>query len=129
VDEVSERLEFEPNVHFDGPVDSIVNDEVKGELLAVAREALSNVARHAHASRADVDLRVGDEVVLVVSDNGVGLRGSGRRSGLVNVQARAEKLGGSMGVASPSGGGTRLEWRVPTEGEQASVASDIDRGG
>jgi signal transduction histidine kinase len=129
VDEVSERLEFEPNVHFDGPVDSIVSDEVKGELLAVAREALSNVARHSHASRADVDLRVGDEVVLVVSDDGVGLKGSGRRSGLANVQARAEKLGGSMRVTSPSGGGTRLEWRVPTDGEQAPVSPDTDRRG
>jgi signal transduction histidine kinase len=129
VDEVSERLEFEPNVHFDGPVDSIVSDEVKGELLAVGREALTNVARHSHASHADVDLRVGDEVVLVVSDDGVGLKGSGRRSGLANALARAERLGGSMLVTSPSRGGTRLEWRVPTDREQASVAPDTDRSG
>jgi signal transduction histidine kinase len=129
VDEVSETLEFEPNVHFDGPVDSIVSDEVKGELLAVGREALTNVARHSHASHADVDLRVGDEVVLVVSDDGVGLKGSGRRSGLANALARAERLGGSMLVTSPSRGGTRLEWRVPTDREQASVAPDTDRSG
>ena len=116
VDDTTESLDFEPNVHFDGPVDSVISDEVKIELLAVVREALSNVARHSHASQADVDLRVGDEVVLVVSDDGVGLKESGRRSGLANAQARAEKLGGSLRITSPSGGGTRLEWRVPMGG-------------
>jgi PAS domain S-box-containing protein len=116
VDDTTESLGFEPNVHFDGPVDSVISDDVKAELLAVVREALSNVARHSHGSHADVDLRVGDEVVLVVSDDGVGLKESGRRSGLANVQARAEKLGGSLRVTSPSGGGTRLEWRVPMGG-------------
>ncbi len=114
VDDATESLGFEPNVHFDGPVDSVISDEVKTELLAVVREALSNVARHAHASHAHVDLRVGDEIVLVVSDDGVGLKESGRRSGLANVQARAEKLRGSLRITSPPGGGTRLEWRVPT---------------
>jgi PAS domain S-box-containing protein len=113
IDEAAESLGFEPNVHFDGPVDAAVSDELKGELSAVTREALSNIARHAHASHADVRLTVGEEVVLVVSDDGVGMHDSGRRSGLANIRARAERLGGTMRITSPSKGGTRLEWRVP----------------
>ena len=124
VEEASESLDFEPNVHFDGPVDSVVSDELKAEVLAVAREALSNVARHAQASHADVHLGVGNEVVLVVSDDGVGLNESGRRSGLANVRARAEKLGGTVRITSPSEGGARLEWRVPMHGAQATSSPD-----
>jgi PAS domain S-box-containing protein len=120
VGEASESLGFEPNVHFDGPVDSLVSDEVKTQVLAVAREALSNIARHANAGRADVDLRAGEDVVLVVSDDGAGLGHSERRSGLANVRARAERLGGSLLMTSPSDGGTRLEWRVPVRPAQAS---------
>jgi PAS domain S-box-containing protein len=120
VGEASESLGFEPNVHFDGPVDSLASDEVKTQVLAVAREALSNIARHAQASRADLDLRAGEEVVLVVSDDGVGLGHSERRSGLVNVRARAERLSGSLRMTSPPDGGTRLEWRVPVRRAQAS---------
>jgi signal transduction histidine kinase len=124
VEEASESLNFEPNVHFDGPVDSVVSDEVKTELLAVIREALSNVARHSQASHADVHLAVDEEVSLVVSDDGVGLKDHGRRSGLANVRARAEVLGGSMGITSPPGGGTRVEWRVPMERKQGSGSPD-----
>ena len=39
-------LGFEPAVHFDGPIDTVVSADIAGELLAVLREALSNVARH-----------------------------------------------------------------------------------
>jgi signal transduction histidine kinase len=109
----NEQLRFEPNVRFDGPVDSAVSDEVNAHVLAVVREALSNMARHANASRADIELRVGDEVVLVVSDDGVGIGEVRRDSGLANLRARAESLGGTVRVGPGPAGGTRLEWRVP----------------
>jgi signal transduction histidine kinase len=110
---MSEQLGFEPNVHLNGPVDSAVSDEVNANLLAVVREALSNTARHAKASWADVDLRVGDQAVLVVSDDGVGIGSLNRESGLANLRARAENLNGAMEIGNAPGGGTRLEWRVP----------------
>jgi len=83
----------------------------------VLREALTNVARHAHAPATSIDLAAGDsELVLRVNDDGVGMGDTTRRSGLANLRKRAQALGGSFTINQPPGGGTRLEWRVPLRG-------------
>lgn len=87
-------------------------DEVAPDVVAVVREALSNVAKHAQASRVDVLLRIGRALELEISDDGVGLGGSTRRSGLANLEERAAAQGGTFRVDS-SGRGTRLTWTVP----------------
>lgn len=69
VREATEQLGFRPEVRFEGPVDTAIPLEVAAHLLAVAREALSNAARHAHASRVEVVVSAGDEAVLVVEDD------------------------------------------------------------
>lgn len=116
VAEATGPLGFEPRVLFDGPVDATVPDLVVPELVATLREALSNVARHARASRVEVELSSGaDDVVLVVRDDGVGLpaeRSTGGH-GLANMAVRAERCGGSSSARSQPGGGTVVEWRVP----------------
>ena len=105
-----------PSVRFNGPVDDVghagaVADASRGRRTC---EALSNVARHASATRVELELTVtGSEVVLTVDDNGVGISAAGRRSGLVNLQKRAELLGGSLQHRPAASGGTRLEWRAP----------------
>ena len=58
-------LGFAPRVVFEGPIDLTVRPTVGAELLATLREALSNVARHAHASRVDVTVTVGDDDVCL----------------------------------------------------------------
>ena len=109
------RLGFMPRVTFDGPLDTMVPPAVTGDLLAVLREALSNVLRHARATTADVVVRLeADDVVLVIGDDGVGLPdGSREGSGLRNMASRAERLGGCLTVDALEPRGTRLEWRVP----------------
>ncbi|KAB1976920.1 PAS domain-containing sensor histidine kinase [Streptomyces triticiradicis] len=108
-----DRLGFAPTVEFDGPVDAALPDETAAHLLAVLREALSNVARHAHASAARVAVRAGDELLLDVTDNGRGIDPAvTRSSGLTNLRRRAEKLGGTFEVTSRAEGGTRLRWRI-----------------
>ncbi|MEV1206362.1 GAF domain-containing sensor histidine kinase, partial [Microbispora rosea] len=108
------HLGFMPGLSLEGRLDNDVPAEVAEHLLAVLREALSNVVRHAKATRADVAvLAGGGRLTLVVEDNGVGIPAEGRRSGLRNLADRAERLGGTFALASPDAGGARLEWSVP----------------
>ncbi|MFF9981820.1 sensor histidine kinase [Streptomyces erythrochromogenes] len=116
VDEAAEALGFAPALRMEGLVDTDVPAAVADEVLAVLSEALTNVARHAGASRVEVAVVAADRALTVtVTDDGVGLPGGGRRSGLRNLAERAERLRGRMDVTSPGpgGSGTRLEWAVP----------------
>lgn len=118
VDRATPALGFAPRLTTTGPVGTGIPPEIRDQLLPVLEEALSNVARHAHASRAVVDVAVGmtgdDDVVLTVHDNGRGLPdGLVRESGLANLRHRAEVLHGSFEIVSLPGGGTRMRWSVP----------------
>src|SRR3954468_9700366 len=107
-------LGFEPQVTFDGAVDTIVPALVGEQLLAVLRESLSNVARHAAATAAAVAVSATpDEVVLAVTDNGKGIADGGRRSGLANLERRAADLGGTFSAGQVDSGGTVVRWTVP----------------
>jgi signal transduction histidine kinase len=112
-EETSAGLGFAPWLRMDGRLDSRVPGAVAEELLAALREALSNVARHAAATRADVMVEAGSLLVLAVRDNGVGLGEPGPRSGLANLAQRAGALGGTLRLTAVPGGGTELTWSVP----------------
>ncbi|ONI75058.1 hypothetical protein ALI144C_40550 [Actinosynnema sp. ALI-1.44] len=105
-------LGFKPSVRFAGPVDTSVHAEAGKQLVSVLREALSNVARHAHATSTAIEIVSGDDLVLRVTDNGIGIPDSGRRSGLSNMSVRAGRLGGSFHI-TPAEPGTELYWSVP----------------
>ncbi|MBC7271513.1 MAG: histidine kinase, partial [Streptomyces sp.] len=114
VGEAAPVLGFAPSLRMEGLVDTHVGRETADHVVAVLSEALTNIARHAHADRADVALETdGREVRLTVSDNGVGIPAEGRRSGLRNMAERAQQLGGDLELSSPPGGGTTLVWRAP----------------
>lgn len=107
-------LGFSPTVRTSGPVDTAVPADVRAQLLAVLREAVSNVARHALADSAEVDVVVaGDQLELRVADDGVGLPDDVVESGLRNARRRADDLGGTLEVSAVGERGTRLVWRVP----------------
>ncbi|HEY5398040.1 MAG TPA: GAF domain-containing protein [Trebonia sp.] len=108
-------LGFAPALRLGSGLDSHGNPEVAEQALAVLREALSNAARHANATRVDVTADVDGTGMLTlrVVDNGIGIGLQTRRSGLLNLANRAEELGGEMRVTPAEGGGTELEWRVP----------------
>jgi signal transduction histidine kinase len=107
-------LGFTPVVRTSGPVDTVVPPALASQLLAVLREAVSNVARHALADSAEVDVVVGaDRLELRVADDGVGLSEDITESGLRNARRRADDLGGSLEVSPVGEHGTLLVWRVP----------------
>ena len=117
VEEMTDPLGFAPGLRMAGPLDTAVPGQLASQLLAALREALANAAKHAQASRADVAVEAGADLVLVVRDNGVGLATTGRRSGLANLAERASELGGTLRTVTADGGGTELEWRVPLRGQ------------
>ena len=123
VEEMTDSLGFAPELRLAGPLDSRVPGGIAGQLLAALREALANVAKHAQASRVDVAVEAGPDLVLTVRDDGVGLGETTRRSGLANITERAAESGGTMRVAAAAGGGTELEWRVPLAGRQDAAST------
>src|SRR5450759_3227121 len=99
------------------------------DLLFIAREALSNVARHAGATRAALVLAQDEgSLVLVIDDNGRGFDPAavpgpdalGRHQGLANMRDRAVGMGGSFVIDRPDGPGTRIIVRVPASSDAAS---------
>jgi len=115
--ELAPSLGARPEVSFSGAVDNTVPQNVADHVLAVVRESLTNAAKHSHGRRFVVALSVGDELELVVIDDGVGLDPSvspvGHGLGLANLRSRAEKLQGTMSVEPAEGGGTKVTWCVP----------------
>ncbi|MFF5860269.1 GAF domain-containing protein [Streptomyces sp. NPDC012751] len=112
--EATPVLGFAPSLRMEGLLDTHVPRETADHVVAVLSESLANVARHAHADRADVVLETdGKEVRLTVTDNGVGIPPEGRRSGLRNMAERARDLGGDLDLGRPRDGGTRLVWHAP----------------
>lgn len=105
------------------------------EVCQIVREALTNVARHAHASEVAVaaHVRWGEQVELSVWDNGRGFQPGGvrmeGRQGLGNMRARAEALGGSLTVNSRRGRGTEVVLRLPLGGGAQGEPEHSDRVG
>jgi signal transduction histidine kinase len=112
ISEVTEVLGHRPRLTVTGPVDTIVGADLRPDLLAVLRELLTNVARHAGASRVDVRVSASpEEVSLEVTDDGRGIAPqTTRRSGLANLSARARARGGALRLVRPAGGGTQVIW-------------------
>jgi signal transduction histidine kinase len=98
---------------FSGPLDTAVPGDAGQNVLVALREALSNAARHAGASQVDISVDADRYLVLVVRDNGSGIGETTRRSGLANLEQRANALGGHLHVGPRDGGGTDLRWQVP----------------
>ncbi|MGH8984344.1 MAG: GAF domain-containing sensor histidine kinase [Acidimicrobiia bacterium] len=115
-DDARRTLGFAPRVHLDGPVETLVPHHISEHLLAVLREALSNVVRHAGASRVDVVVTVGADVALRVVDDGRGFAPGNGGRGLANMEERARSLGGQFTVSNDGDKtGTVLEWSVPLD--------------
>lgn len=123
-DDLADALGGAPTFTFEGPIDTAVGEPLAGHLLAVVGEALTNVARHAEASAAEVAVTVAEGLLtVIVDDDGRGIGRGGRDDteagtessgrGLANVHERAVEVGGISEIGPRPGGGTRLRWVAP----------------
>jgi signal transduction histidine kinase len=113
VDRVGATMKLRPQLMIEGPVRTAVAPQLAPDLVAVLSEALTNVSRHADASRVEVEVTVdADSVEVRVSDDGRGMDADVVESGLDNMRARALKHGGDLVVESESGVGTTVVWRA-----------------
>lgn len=120
-DSLAMSLGFEAAMTFIGPLDSGVPMSVAAHVLPTVREGLTNIARHARASRAEVLVALRDDELRVeVRDDGVGLPADRERSsGLANLERRATELGGRLRVGPNGERGTVVEWVVPVGSGEA----------
>jgi signal transduction histidine kinase len=89
--------------------------DVESAAYFVIAEALTNVAKYAHASAAEVSVRrENGHVVIDVSDDGIGGAAAGSGSGLSGIADRVAALDGRVRLDSPPGAGTRLRAELPT---------------
>jgi PAS domain S-box-containing protein len=88
-------------------------------------EALTNAAKHAHASIVNVELDTPDAVLqLAIRDNGIGGADPAQGSGLIGLSDRIEALGGTLKVASSTGSGTTLLIEIPVESQSSAGAPE-----
>ncbi len=130
--DAARALHVDPRVTFTGPLDTKVPDEVRADVLATLREALSNAARHAEAGQVHVEVTVTEPhpgadwlLELSVRDDGQGVRpGSRKGGGLANMGNRAARWGGRCVVEPNADGGTHVYWSVPLPAEPGALMDD-----
>jgi PAS domain S-box-containing protein len=114
----SKRVSISAELHTAGLLDDRLPPDAETTLYRIAQEALTNIAKHAHASNVDVILeRRADDVSLIIEDNGVGfettdLDNESRGFGLLGMQERAALVGATLEIESAVGGGTTILVRL-----------------
>jgi signal transduction histidine kinase len=110
--EVTAGLGSPPRLTFAGPVDVLVRGELADDVVAVIRESLTNVVRHASATAVEIEVIVDEDIVFVtVDDDGVGVSDAPvRASGTSNLDERARARGGSFSLTRRESGGSRARW-------------------
>ena len=104
-------------VELDVDVPTRLPEQAEVAAYYVVSEALTNAAKHAHASVAEVKLSVGDgRLRLTVNDDGVGGAIPKPGSGIVGLIDRIQALGGTISISSPPGEGTELQVELPLDG-------------
>ena len=131
VRDAARTLHVDPRITFTGPLDTKVPDEVRDDVLATLREALSNAARHAEAGQVHVEVTVTEPesgawlLELSVRDDGRGTGvGSRAGGGLANMGDRASRWGGRCLVEPNADGGTHVYWSVPLPAEPGTLADE-----
>lgn len=113
INELTSHAPLRTTVRMSGPLLDVTPPGLAEHAEAVVREAVSNAVRHARASELTITVSVDDDLVIDVTDNGVGIPDTVARSGLHNLARRAAETGGACVVQRLDEGGTRLLWTAP----------------
>jgi predicted ATPase/signal transduction histidine kinase len=104
-------------VVLDVTIDRRLSARVEVAAYYVVAEALTNAAKHSHASQVSVRVATQDgNLRLRIQDDGIGGANSAKGSGLIGLKDRVEALGGNMQISSPQGSGTSLYITIPLDG-------------
>jgi signal transduction histidine kinase len=127
--EAGRALGFDPDFEVSGPVE-VTNGDLREAVLASLREMLSNVARHAHATRATVRLSASDgQLTVEVRDDGIGIASASiRGNGLTNLEDRAARFGGGFSIRPAEPTGTAARWYVPMSASELLVSQGATVG-
>jgi signal transduction histidine kinase len=116
-------------VRLDIQVEGRLPEQIEIAAYYVVAEALTNIAKYAHATVAEVEVAAGEGVLRVcVRDDGRGGADFGHGSGLVGLRDRVEALGGHLWLHSPPGTGTTLQAQVPVGPTRLTTAGDPGPG-
>jgi signal transduction histidine kinase len=111
-------------VSVDVAIDRHLPDSAEVAGYYVVAEALTNIAKHAHASAAKVSAHADkDHLYLSIRDNGIGGADSHKGSGLVGLTDRVEGLGGHLRITSRPGSGTALDVTIPIDVDEPGICS------
>ena len=112
LEEAARILGSQPILRTSGPIDTMASPALVEQLIPTLRESLSNVARHARATRVEVGVELVDDLVtLTVVDNGIGYDAARPRGhGVRNMGERARRLGGDMSIGPREPAGTTMVW-------------------
>ena len=121
VDDFSMRTRISTKVDVGGATHRLPPD-IEVVIYRVVQEALTNIAKHAQATRASVSLTFDDRHTrLIVEDDGRGMKTTGTpvdatepHLGLLGMRERVTAVGGTLGIGSGPQGGLRIEARIPT---------------
>ena len=116
IDEARRMLDCPLDVRIGGEVEYRIPSRLRADLVAVIRESLTNIVKHASARRVGVDVDIeGEKLVVRVSDDGTGFEHDGSQSGqgLRNLRDRAMSLGGQCDISSSPGEGTHIVFAIP----------------
>ena len=104
---------FQISCSFQGPIDTLIGKELAGQVLPVTRELITNAIRHAEATSIDLVVMANQTYCEIrVVDNGKGYEPGERKSGLLNLERRAQARGGEFEILKDENSGTKTMWRA-----------------